>query len=112
MRRYCQKKGRKLRILFYARYSTEEQDASSIPDQYAYCQRFLRSANITNYEVEELSDAEISGEHISRPGIDLVRQGIAERKWDLIICEDSSRLSRNVAPALQLVGLRLTTAFE
>ena len=98
------KKGRKLWILFYARYSTEEQDASSIPDQYAYCNRHLKSANIKIYEVEELSDAEISGEHISRPGIDLVREGIAKRKWDLIICEDSSRLSRNVAPALQLVG--------
>src|SRR5438045_62422 len=34
-------KGRRLRVLIYARYSTEEQHPSSIDDQVAYCQRAL-----------------------------------------------------------------------
>lgn len=96
--------GRKIRILLYARYSTEEQDASSIPDQYAYCQRSLSEADVKGIETDKLADPEMSGELVWRPGIDIVRQGIANRQWDLIICEDSSRLFRNVAPCLELVG--------
>jgi hypothetical protein len=57
-----QPNGRPLRVLFYGRYSTEEQDASSIPDQFAYCERFLQSTGVTNIVVTKLSEAEISGE--------------------------------------------------
>ena len=34
-------KGRRLRVLVYARYSTDEQNPRSIEAQVAYCQRFL-----------------------------------------------------------------------
>lgn len=96
--------GRSLRILLYARYSTEEQDASSIPDQYQFCRTFLQSQDITDADFTELSDAETSGELLSRPGIDRVRAGIAQRRWDLGIVEDSSRFFRDIAASLRLVG--------
>lgn len=54
--------------------------------------------------LEELCDRGISGEIVSRPGIDQVLQGIANRKWDLIICEDSSRLYRGITPCMNLFG--------
>lgn len=95
--------GRKLHILLYARYSTEEQDASSIPDQFAYCRQFLHGCDISDAQVEELHDSEMSGELVFRPGINNVREGIAARRWHLIVVEDSSRLFRNENACGELV---------
>lgn len=95
--------GRRLRVLAYARYSKEEQDASSILDQYAYDRRFLHQEGVIDAEIEELNDPEMSGELVSRPGINKVREGIAARRWDLIVVEDSSRLFRNETACLELV---------
>jgi hypothetical protein len=89
--------------LLYARYSTEEQDASSNPDQFAYNRRFLLDENARDANIEELSDSELSGELVSRPGINKVREGIAARRWDLIVVEDTSRLFRHVTACGQLV---------
>ena len=37
---------KRLRICLYARCSTEEQDETSIPDQFAYCRKHLESLGI------------------------------------------------------------------
>jgi DNA invertase Pin-like site-specific DNA recombinase len=94
------------RVCIYARYSTEEQDESSIPDQFAYCRRYLDSIGLNPDELQivEQSDAEISGEVVNRPGIDRVAAGIEHQAWDLLICEDSSRLFRNVVACVGMVG--------
>ena len=95
---------RRTRIVIYARYSTQEQDASSIDDQFAFCRRMIeRRLAITEFEISEISDMELSGELASRPGIDQVR-GIENRSWDLLICEDASRLFRHPAACLNLVN--------
>jgi hypothetical protein len=100
-------RGRRLRVLFYARYSTDEQNPRSIEDQVAYCRRFLESFGLadTDPEITVLCDREISGERIFRPGIDQVREGIDGRRWDLILAEGASRLFRDVAACLDLVRL-------
>jgi len=95
--------GRKLRIVIYARYSTEEQHPSSIADQFAYCKEFLKANEITDAEIFDLSDAEMSGELVSRPGINRVRELIDERWPDLLLCEDSSRLFRHETACGELV---------
>jgi DNA invertase Pin-like site-specific DNA recombinase len=87
--------GRKLRVLEYARYSTEEQHPSSIADQFSFCTRFLASAGVEDPDIEQISDPETSGELVSRPGIDQVKDGIRTRRWDLLLVEDSSRLFRH-----------------
>jgi DNA invertase Pin-like site-specific DNA recombinase len=89
----------------YARYSTEEQDESSIPDQFAYCRRYLETLgyDLKLLVIDEFSDPETSGERVSRPGIDRVADGIEQRKWDLLICEDTSRLFRNSTACCELV---------
>ena len=84
---------KRLRIVIYARYSTEEQDKSSIVDQIAYCKRRLAEMGIDG-DIEEISDPEISGETLDRPGMNKLRQGLEERRWDLLVAEDSSRLFR------------------
>src|ERR1700736_5598798 len=94
---------RPLRILVYARYSTQEQHPSSIADQVGYCREFLAHAGVGQVEPEVLSDAELSGELVSRPGIDQVRAGIAARRWDLILVEDSGRLFRHETACGELI---------
>jgi len=71
-------KGRRLRVLVYARFSTDEQNPSSIDDQVAYCRRFLESLGIHDAEITVLSDEGVSGELVSRPGINEVLAGATE----------------------------------
>jgi len=94
-----------LRILIYARYSTEEQNPRSIDAQIEYCKAFLRALGVTNYKLEICHDVELSGELRNRPGIDKVWSGVRERRWDLIVVEDASRLYRHDSWPVDLVGL-------
>jgi DNA invertase Pin-like site-specific DNA recombinase len=95
---------RLLLVLIYARYSTEEQNPRSIEAQIEYCKRFLAALGIKDYELEIRQDVEMSGELRSRPGIDEVWRGVRERRWDLILVEDASRLYRHDSWAVELVG--------
>ena len=93
----------RLRVLIYARYSTDEQNPRSIDAQIGYCKRFLKALGVTDAEIIVLYDAGISGEKISRPGINQVRTGIDAKQFDLILAEDSSRLFRNAMACVDLV---------
>ena len=95
--------GRLLWVLIYARFSTDEQNPRSIADQVAYCREFLDSLGLTNVRIEILSDEGISGEIVSRPGIDQVHVGCLERRWNLILAEDGSRLYRHETAAGELI---------
>jgi DNA invertase Pin-like site-specific DNA recombinase len=94
---------RRLRTLLYGRYSTQEQHPSSIEDQIAYCKEFLARHGIADPELETLTDTEMSGELVSRPGIDQVRAGVAARRWELIVVEDSGRLFRHETACGELI---------
>jgi len=94
---------RRLRVLIYARYSTDDQNPHSIDAQIAYCRRLLRALGITDYELVVINDVELSGELKKRPGIDQVWSGIEARQWDLILVEDASRLYRHDSWAVDLV---------
>jgi len=96
---------RRLRVLIYVRYSTQDQNPRSIDAQIEYCKRFLRALGIEDYELDVIQDVELSGELRSRPGIDQVWDGIRQRRWDLIVVEDASRIYRHDAWAVELVGL-------
>ena len=97
-------RGRPIRILIYARYSTDEQDKSSITDQVAYCRQFVKAAGIENPEVQIFSDEAESGEHASRPGSNAAKRCIEGREVDLVVVEDSSRLFRNLSAFCTFVG--------
>jgi site-specific DNA recombinase len=98
-------RGRRLRVLIYSRFSTDEQRRRSIKAQIEYCKRSLAALGLTGLAITILFDEAISGELVSRPGIDQVREGIAAGAWDLIVVEDSSRLFRDEVACLQLVRL-------
>ena len=97
------RKGWRLRVLIYARYSTDEQNPRSIEAQIAYCKRFLEALGVTDADITLLFDKGVSGERILREGIDQVRRGIVSRQWDLILVEDCSRLFRNANACMDLV---------
>lgn len=95
--------GRLLRVLIYARFSSDEQNPRSIADQVAYCRDFLETLGITTADIEILSDEGISGEIVSRPGIDRVFAGFQERRWDIAMGEDTSRFYRHETAAGELI---------
>lgn len=96
--------GRALRGVLYARYSTEEQDASSIDDQFLFCRTHLSHIGLHG-TLDEVSDAEMSGERRHRPGIDEIREGILARRWNFLATEDSGRAFRHPTYCLELVEL-------
>jgi hypothetical protein len=95
--------GKVLRVVLYARYSTDEQNPKSIADQFAECRRMLAKCGVKDAVIEEFSDEAISGETIDRPGINQVREGIKNKRWDLLVAEESSRLFRHPSECLVFV---------
>ena len=94
-----------LRVALYARFSTEDQNPRSTEDQIAQGHRELRRLGGDNCRVAEFKDEALSGELISRPGIDGLRKQIRERRVDLIITEDVSRLFRDRSEPHKFAGL-------
>lgn len=96
--------GRKLRVIVYGRYSTEEQNYDSVEHQFAYCTRFLADHGLgdSDASITFLEDREISGEELSRPGIDAIWAAVERRDFDLLIAEDASRLYRNESACIRL----------
>jgi site-specific DNA recombinase len=100
-------KGRPLRVLIHARFSTDEQRQSSIDDQLAACQRFVE-ANLPkgtkpkDFVIDDIKEPEVSGEIADRPGINQVWAGIEAKRWNLIVAEESSRLYRHHTKAGEL----------
>lgn len=98
----ARKRSDRLRILIYARYSTDEQDETSLPDQFGFCRLYLEQVGLEG-DITEIGDAAISGEVLDRPGMNRIWPGLESRQWDLIVCEDSSRLFRMPTKCLELV---------
>lgn len=102
--------GRKLRICIVARFSTDEQKKRrrSNAAQVKYVKKQvtleLERAGITNYEFITVEDEAVSGELKDRPGIIRLRELIAGRQIDIIVCEDSSRIYRNYAFCFEIVA--------
>lgn len=84
------------RVIYYARYSTDEQNPRSIEDQFSLLRKYLAGTEYHDAEVVETSDAGISGEELQRPGIDRVKQLIQTEEYSLLIAEDLGRLYRDV----------------
>lgn len=99
--------GRPTKALIQARYSTEEQRQTSTEDQIANCRRFLadnlpRDVELDQLVIEVIREPEVSGELLSRPGINEIWSGIESKRWDLIVSEESSRLYRHMTFSHQL----------
>ncbi|KKM00151.1 hypothetical protein LCGC14_1807280, partial [marine sediment metagenome] len=94
----------KLHIIIYARFSKEDQNQFSIDDQVALCKDWLDFNGLQAIEIVTESDEAISGEVLSRPGIDRVREMVRAGGCDLLITEEASRLFRDPAEPYKLAG--------
>lgn len=103
---------RRLRVVIYARYSTDEQNPRSIDDQVAKCRAFLTNSGIVEYDETLLDDREISGRKKSRPGIDHVKSLVTAKGVDLIVSEDLSRLYRKSVFSTELLGLAIDAGVQ
>lgn len=81
------------RVASYARYSTDKQSESSIDDQHAKLARFVeaRAGKIAR----RFDDAATSGAIRSRPGVDALLAAALGREIDVLVIEDTSRLTRD-----------------
>lgn len=95
--RIIKPKGRKLRVIIYVRISTDEQRQSSLKDQEDYCRSLLDQLGLREPDVEilVLQDDGISGEIISRPGVNEAERLACERPGSIVIAEEAARLFRN-----------------
>jgi len=101
-------KNGKVRVIIYGRHSKEDgQNQKSSKDQEALCRERLEEMDLDEASIEAVLDEGVSGELVSRPGIDRVREMIEAGQCDVVVAEDSSRLYRNAAALLSLVGSAL-----
>lgn len=93
-----------LRCAAYARYSTDKQNPVSIEDQIRKCEQYAIQQGWRLLKDHVYSDEEITGATLQRPGL---KRLVAEaespaRPFDVILAEDTSRLSRKQADVLNL----------
>lgn len=92
----------RLRVAAYARYSSERQNDSSIDDQLRRCRDFVveRGGSIDGSLI--FTDHAISGTTMARAGMDAMLAAVAAGRVDVLVCEDISRLSRDLGDAANL----------
>ena len=105
------------RAVLYARHSDKKQNESSTADQLALCRRYCAEQGIE--VVREFYDEARSGlTTVSRSGFDQLVQFVDHRTCDFVICEDLSRISRDLADLaifyrrLKFLGLDLLSINE
>lgn len=89
----------------YARYSSDMQRDTSISDQIATARRYADSQGWQVLDAHIYTDAAVSGASLDRPGIRALRATMLQRPrpWDVLLVEDSSRISRNLADAVRFL---------
>jgi site-specific DNA recombinase len=90
-----------MRAALYARYSSDRQRDASIDDQFRSCIGFADRAGWK--AAERYHDEAISGTRADRPGYRKLVADAEARKFDVLIVDDLSRLSRDEVEMKQLI---------
>jgi DNA invertase Pin-like site-specific DNA recombinase len=104
-----------MRCAAYARYSTDRQSPLSIEDQLRKCREFAERQGWGFLEGYIFTDEAISGATDVRSGLREMLDAACspERPFDVVLVDDTSRLSRRIADSLRIfeqlsfVGVRL-----
>ncbi len=91
-----------LRCAVYARFSTDRQSPASIADQIRKCREYAVRQGWIVLEEHIYSDAAVSGTSLERNGLQRMLAAATDRSqpFDCILLDDSSRLTRRLADAL------------
>lgn len=92
-----------LRVVVYARFSSDAQRDASIEDQARVCSAWVESQGGRVAEV--LADRGLSGTTTARPALQdlLARAAARPRRVDVVVLEDLSRLGRDQADVLAML---------
>lgn len=99
------------RVALYARYSSDQQRAASIEDQFRNCRRRAESEGWSI--AETYADEAMSGADSNRPQYQAMLAAASRRDIDVLLIDDLSRLSRDqveserVIRRLEFVGIRI-----
>ena len=92
-----------MKAAIYARYSSDNQREQSIHDQIRVCQNYARDKGLEVSNDHIYSDEARSGAIRDRAGLDALLEACGEKKFQVVLVDDSSRLSRDVSYFNQLL---------
>lgn len=101
------------RVAIYARYSSDLQNESSIDDQARRAREAIVRAGGDPTKALVFPDYAVSGGSMERPGLEALLRAVEERRVDVVLTEDVSRISRDMGDAahifkrLQFAGVPL-----
>lgn len=101
------------RCAIYSRYSSDRQSPSSIEDQVRKCREYAQRNGWEILDGQLYADRAISGASAERAGLKSLMAAATQKKFDIALVDDSSRLSRklsdalNLAEQLRFAGVRL-----
>ena len=90
------------RVAAYARYSSDRQSETSVEDQLRRLRTFASANGRALKDTLTFTDHAISGASTARPGFEALMDRVKRREIDVLLVEDTSRLSRDNADALNL----------
>ena len=94
--------GKSARCAVYARYSSDKQSPSSIGDQVRKCREYAKAKGWEVLDDHLYSDSAISGATSEREGLKRLMAAAQAKSFDIVLIDDTSRLSRKLSDALNL----------
>src|SRR5579859_2339960 len=93
------------RCAIYARYSSEKQNSLTIDQQIRKCRDYAKGQGLRVLDAHLYADEAISGATDDRAGLQelLLAAGQKPRPFDVVLVDDTSRLSRDLANSLEIV---------
>ncbi|HLV96632.1 MAG TPA: recombinase family protein [Candidatus Acidoferrales bacterium] len=91
-----------MRCAIYARYSSDRQSPASIADQIRKCGQYAKARGWEVLSDHIYSDQAISGATLERAGLKLLLAAAQTKAFDVVLIDDTSRLSRQLADAINL----------
>lgn len=92
----------KLRCAIYARYSSDRQSPTSIADQDRKCRQFAEARGWVVLDDHIYTDEAISGTTSEREGLKRLLAAAEAKLFDIVLIDDTSRLSRRLADSINL----------
>ncbi len=102
-----------MRTACYARFSSDLQRQTSLDDQIRGCREYTERHSWHWQEGQVFTDAAVSGASIEgRTGLQalLSASDKSDRPFDIVLVDDSSRIARDLADALHVLGAFVSQA--
>jgi DNA invertase Pin-like site-specific DNA recombinase len=90
-----------MRAVTYCRFSTDRQDSRSIEDQDRRCREFAARQDL--FVTKVYADAAKSGATMDRIQLQQLLRDAAKRRFDVVLVDDLSRLSRDLGDTWRIV---------